>query len=182
VAVLNATPGAALANSYTTLAAATVFLTMYLNADAWEDASAEAQATALQQATRLLDQQVRWYGVPATATQALAWPQIGQTDTWGRPVASDIVPPVVQEATALYALSLLEALAAEEAGASAGTGDLVIKSKKVGDTTITYQDTGSSSTTARQAASPQAIPINAKRLLWHYGLVPGMGTVPLVRA
>jgi hypothetical protein len=179
---INAVPGDPLANSYVTVTAATVFLTLYLNADAWEDASAEMQATALQHATRLLDHQVRWYGVPSTATQALAWPQIGQTDTWGRPVAPDIVPSVVQEATALYALSLLEALAAEDAGASAGTGDLVIKSKKVGDTTITYQDTGSSSTTARQAASPQAIPANARRLLWHYGLVPGMGVVPLVRA
>ena len=38
----------------------------------------------LQWATRLLDEQVRWYGVPTYPDQALALPQVGLVDQWGR--------------------------------------------------------------------------------------------------
>ena len=150
---------------------------MRLETAPWTEAPVPDQEAALQWATRLLDEQVQWYGVPTYPDQALALPQVGLVDSWGRQRASDVIPPAVQQATALYALGLLEATADD--GAAAVSGDLVIKSKKIGDTTITYQDLPSSS--ARTPVSPYAIPSEVKALLRPYGVVPGMGVVPLVR-
>ena len=150
---------------------------MRLRTAPWTDASVPDQEAALQWATRLLDEQVGWYGVPTYPDQALALPQVGLVDQWGRQVASDVIPVPVQQATALYALGLLEATADD---APAATGDLVLKSKKIGDVTLTYQDISSSAST-RTPVSPYAIPSEVKALLRPYGLVPGMGVVPLVR-
>ena len=176
--VLDATPGSPTSNSYTTVAQATAFLTMRLDTAAWTEAPVPDQEAALQWATRLIDEQVGWYGLPTYPDQALALPQVGLVDQWGRPVASNVIPVPVQQATALYALGLLEAT--EENGTAAATnGDLVIKSKKIGDVTLTYQDLPSSS--ARTPVSPYAIPSEVKALLRPYGVTPGMGNVWLVR-
>ena len=179
MAILNATAGDPLANAYITVNDATAFLTMRLHTDAWTDASIPDQEAALQWATRLIDEQVHWYGLPTYPDQTLALPQVGLVDQWGRAVASNVIPVPVQQATALYALGLLEATAADVPGAAVN-GDLVIKSKKIGDTTITYQDVSSQSST-RVPVSPYAIPSEVKALLRPYGAVPGMGVVPLVR-
>ena len=174
--ILDATPGLPTSNAYCTVDQATTFLTMRLDTDAWDEAPPEDQAAALQWATRLLDAQVGWYGVPTYLDQALALPQVGLVDQWGRAVASDVIPGPVQQATALYALELLASTAPE---AVAGSGDLILKSKKIGDVTLTYQDLPSSS--ARTPVSPYAIPSEVKALLRSYGFVPGLGVVPLVR-
>ena len=87
------------------------------------------QEAALQWATRLLDEQVQWYGLPTYPNQALALPQLGLVDQWGRQLASDVIPVPVQQATALYALGLLEATV--ENGATAASGDFILKSKKI---------------------------------------------------
>lgn len=176
MALLDATVGTPTANAYLTTVQATAFLTMRLDTTAWTEASLSDQEAALQWATRLIDEQVHWYGVPTYPDQALALPQVGLVDQWGRVVPSDVIPAPVQQATALYALGLLEATADD---APAASGDLVIKSKKIGDTTITYQDVSSS--TARAPVSPYAIPSEVKALLRPYGAVPGMGVVQLVR-
>ena len=173
---LDATPGAPTANAYCTIDQATAFLTMRLDTDAWAEAPLEDQAAALQWATRLIDQQVQWYGLPTFPDQALALPQVGLVDQWGRAVSSAVIPVQVQQATALYALGLLEATADD---APAASGDLILKSKKIGDTQITYQDI--SSQNARAPVSPYAIPSEVKALLRPYGAVPGMGVIPLVR-
>ena len=133
---------------------------------------------SLHEVTRLIDEQVHWYGLPTYPDQALALPQVGLVDQWGRQLASDVIPVPVQQATALYALGLLEATATN--GTAAATGDLVIKSKKIGDTTIEYQNISSQAST-RAPVSPYAIPSEVKALLRPYGAVPGMGVVPLVR-
>lgn len=178
--ILDATPGAPTANAYCPVLQATAFLTMRLDTAAWTEAPVPDQEAALQWATRLLDEQVGWYGVPTYPDQALALPQVGLVDQWQRPVASDVIPIPVQQATALYALGLLEATA-DDGPAAAGSGDLVIKSKKIGDTQITYQDI-SSQASSRAPVSPYAIPSEVKALLRPYGTVPGLGMVPLVRA
>ena len=176
MADLDATAGGPVSNSYTTTAQATAFLTMRLRTAPWTDASVPDQEAALQWATRLLDEQVGWYGVPTYPDQALALPQVGLVDQWGRQLASDVIPVPVQQATALYALGLLDATADD---APAATGDLVLKSKKIGDVQITYQDVSSQS--SRTPVSPYAIPSEVKALLRPYGAVPGMGVVQLVR-
>ena len=177
MAILDATPGAPTANSYSTVNAATAFLTMRLDTAPWTEASVEDQSAALQWATRLIDEQMRWYAVPTYPDQALALPQTGLTDQWGRVVASDVIPLPVQQATALYALGLLETTAPD---APQTSGELVLKSKKIGDVTLTYQDLPSSSTT-RTPASPYALPSEVRALLRPYGMVSGMGSVPLLR-
>lgn len=177
MADLIATPGDPLANSYTTPSQASTFLTMRLDTAAWDEASVDDQITALQWATRLLDEQVQWYGLPTYPDQALALPQVGLVDQWERSLASTLIPLAVEQATALYALALLESTAL---GAPQATGDLVIKSKKIGDTTITYQDIASGST-AKTPVSPHAIPAEVKALLRHYGRVPGYGSIPVYR-
>jgi hypothetical protein len=177
MAAFNATPGDPLANSYVTTTAASSFLAMRLDTEAWLEASGPDQHAALQWATQLLDEQVRWYGTPTYPDQALALPQVGLVDQWGRPVAADVIPSAIAQATALYALGLLESTAE---GASTATGNLVIKSKKIGDTTITYQDTASTSAT-RLPVSPHAIPAEVRALLRPYGRVPGFGSIPVLR-
>lgn len=179
MAVLDAVPGSPTANSYTTVTQATAFLTMRLQTAAWDDASVEDQSAALMWATRLLDEQIVWAGLPTYPDQALALPQVGLTDQWGRLVASDVIPGPVQQATALYALGLLEATAVV-AATGAGTGGLVLKSKKIGDTTITYQDVPA--TSARTpAASPYTIPSEVRALLRPYGRVAGGINIPVLR-
>lgn len=183
---IDATPGSSEATAYCTTAEATDLLQERLHVEAWYTADPEEAVTlphrreaALMQATRLIDEQVSWYGVPTTSTQALAWPQTGQVDRFGRPVDSATIPVAIQRATAYYALALLEADEAMAASASSGGGDLVIKSKKIGDTQITYQEAGASST--RTAATPGAMPNEVKLLLKPYGLVPGFGMIPVLR-
>lgn len=174
--ILNAVPGDPLANAYTTPDAASAFLTMRLHTEAWQEASADDQIAALQWATRLIDEQVRWSGMPTYTDQALALPQVGLVDQWGRAVPSDVIPTPVAQATSLYALALLEAT---EDDGTAASGDLVIKSKKIGDVTLTYQDLPSTST--RTPASPYAIPSEVRSLLRPYGVAGGGVVVPLVR-
>lgn len=177
MAILVATPGSPLANSYTTVSQATAFLTMRLHTDAWTTASVPDQEAALMWATQLLDEQMRWAGIPTYPDQALALPQTGLVDQWGRMVLRDVIPVPVQQATALYALGLLEVTAATTTGG--GTAALVVKSKKIGDTTIVYQDVPVAS--ARAPASPYALSSEVRALLRPYGLVPGLGAIPVLR-
>jgi Putative DnaT-like ssDNA binding protein len=174
--MLNAIPGDPLANSYVTVEDASAFLTRRLDTAAWTHASTPDQSAALQWATQLLDGQVKWYGIPTYPDQALALPQTGLIDSWGRWLPSDVIPAAVSQATALYALSLLDATGVN--GALSGE-TLVLKSKKIADTTLTYQDVSSTST--RAPVAQDAMPSEVKALLRPYGAVPGLGVVPLVR-
>lgn len=181
---LNATPGASDANSYVTVQQATALLQDHLDIEAWyTQAPQEGQTllarreAALISATRLIDTHVVWYGAPATLTQALAWPQTGQVDRFGRPLDAATVPYAVQQATAYYALALMEATAAD---APTATGELLIKSKKIGDTTITYQDVPTASQ-ARAAVNPLAMPAEVRDLLRGYGMVTGGVNIPIWR-
>jgi len=182
----DATPGSSQATSYCTVEEATALLQDRLHVEAWYTADPEEAITlphrreaALMQATRLIDEQVGWYGMPATTTQALAWPQSGQVDRYGRPVDMTLIPVDIQRATAYYALALLEADEAMASSATSGGGDLVLKSKKIGDTTLTFQDVSNTST--RTVAPPGAMPNEVKLLLKPYGMVPGFGIVPVLR-
>jgi hypothetical protein len=177
---IDATPGSPLANAYVTVADATLYLMQRLDTDVWSEASAEDQAAALIWATELLDTQVAWYGRPTFPDQALALPQVGLVDRWGRALDTTVVPLQVQQATACYAVTLLRAVA-PEAIAAAGTADLVIKSKKIGDTTITYQDVAGG-VAARAPVSPFALTVEVRTLLQAYGVVPGGGYALLIRA
>lgn len=174
---LIATVGASDANSYVTLSEANAFIAERPHTEPWFEPPdlVDQRPAALITATRLLDEQVSWYGRPATTTQALAWPQLGQVDAWGRVIVSTVVPVAVQRATAYYALALLREM---DQDAATVTADLPIKSKKMGDLTITYQDQGTAR--AVPAASLQ-LPTEVRSLLRGYGTMIGGFNVPLVR-
>jgi hypothetical protein len=176
---LDAVPGSPTANSYVTVADATLLLQERLLTQPWYTQPATASMTlvarreaALIWATQLLDAQIGWYGTPATTTQALAWPQTGQSDALGRAIPANVVPRQVQMATALTAVSLM---ALEQ---TVGTTAIEpgIKSKKIGDLTIVYQD---DVRTSQGVAA--VIPAEVLAMLRPYGLVPGLGMIPLLR-
>lgn len=176
---LDATVGGATANSYLTLATANALLEGHLHTDVWfvHEATMLQREEALMWATSLLERLVQWSGTPATDTQALAWPQTGQTDRFGRPVATTVIPQDVQQATAWYALALLQ----EQYALAQGTPPTSVKSRRMGDITITYQDLPAQSAQS-QARSPQvAVPREVRMLLAPYGMVVGGITVPLLR-
>jgi hypothetical protein len=113
---LDATPASPTANSYVRVEVASDLLAGRRHAEPWFQVSPSEpflpppgarQAQCLIWATQLLDEQVNWFGVPLTREQALAWPQTGQVDQYGRWVDQHTIPLVVQRATAFYALALL---------------------------------------------------------------------------
>lgn len=167
----DATVGGPDATSYVTVADATDLLEGRLYIDPWLQAALPEREAALMWATSLLDTQVVWHGTPSTTTQALAWPQTGQTDRYGRPIATDVVPGDVQQATAVYALELLR-MPAPTSGSSQGW----VKERRIGSTTVVY---GESTTTVRVAS--QSIPAEIRSLLGAYGTMAGMMIVPLAR-
>ncbi len=105
---LIATPGALDANSYVTVAQATILLAGRLGTDAWNTATLLAREQSLVWATRLLDEQAQWTVTPTTTTQRLWWPAIGTTDVRGNAISSSTIPVWLEQATAEYALALLE--------------------------------------------------------------------------
>ena len=95
------TVGAADANSYLSVVAATAILDERLGSSAWTEASADDKARALITATRDIDS-LRFSGRQYTSTQALWFPNTFQTET------SDEIPVDVQRACAEQALWLLQ--------------------------------------------------------------------------
>lgn len=172
--VLDATVGGPASNTYCTVAEADAILAARLHTEAWftDVDLLPLRPQALAWATALLDDQVLWYGTPTTPTQALAFPMTGLVDRYGRPVDASTIPAWLKEAEALYALQLLQT-PAPAAGVQSSSG---IKSKKIGDLTITYQD----DPTAAQPTT-SSMPLEVKRLLRWYANVPGSMMVPLFR-
>jgi hypothetical protein len=175
MATLDATVGGPDANAYLPVAEATEWLSMRLDAAAWVAAPAFEQAQALMQGTALIEQQCHWYGTPTTLAQALSWPQTGQVDPRGRPVPSDSIPGFIEQATALAALLLLQEQTVMSTLASTGA----VKSRKLGDTQITYHDPQTSARTTGRSTPTLSAEIRA--LLRPYAQMGGGITVPLLR-
>ena len=167
-----ATAGATDANSFCTLAEAITILTDVLNADAFLGAEQAVQETALLQATRLLVVRVEWDLPPATGTQALPWPQRGAVDGMGRPLSATVVPLVIKQAEALYALALLQ-----EAASGVTPADLaMIESFAIaGQASVTFGR-------GRPALALESIPGMVRELIAPYGAVHNGNTMRLLRA
>ena len=103
-----ATPGASNANSYITLADAETYYETRLHKTSWSDETDANKNIALVWATRLLDEYVLWYGFKVSSTQALMWPRSSIFDTEGDPVSSATIPSFIANATAEYAMFLLD--------------------------------------------------------------------------
>lgn len=105
---LDATSGAATANSFTTIAEADAYLLGQLFADAdWEDADIDTKNRALITATRLIVSAVsEWTGWVSSPTQALPFPRTGAYNRSGYYLLTG-VPQDLKDATAEYARQLI---------------------------------------------------------------------------
>ena len=120
-AEINATVGAADANSYITLAEAQTYADGDIDAVEWYAASTDQRTRALITATRNLDL-VGFVGTRSTSTQALAWPRTGFTTT-EKTYADDEIPTEIKLATWELAKNLVRDMVV--AGQVAGSTPLI---------------------------------------------------------
>ena len=120
-AEINATVGAADANSYITLAEAQAFADGDIDAVEWYAASTDQKIRALITATRNLDL-VGFVGTRSTTTQALAWPRKDFTTT-EKTYADDEIPKEIKLATWELAKNLVRDMVV--AGQVAGSTPLI---------------------------------------------------------
>ncbi len=107
--VLDATVGGASSNTYCTLAEAESYLEETLYPGEWADATNVNKNIALVMATRLLDEQIQWDGLPTDDTQVLQWPReyVTQKNNSMDYYDDDELPQWLKDATAEFAKLLL---------------------------------------------------------------------------
>lgn len=134
---LDATVGGANSNTFGTLTEANDYLAARLNVGAWtslpDDASKNA---ALAWATRLMEAEIDWTGMPASTTQALAWPRTGMVGRNGAVIPSDVIPQEIKNLQFELALQLASSdpLAINQAAAAGLT------SLQAGPVKLTFAD------------------------------------------
>jgi hypothetical protein len=101
-------------NSYVSVAEADEYHDTELHSLGWPVGGGGAELTkvrALITATRILDQQWRWFGYRSSVEQALQWPRNGVRDPdlpHRQFIHSDIIPAFLKRATAALALKVIE--------------------------------------------------------------------------
>ena len=163
---LIATPSAANANSYATVARAKVLLNERLDAVDWIAAPEVEQEQSLIWATQLLEEKTTWQGAPTTTTQALWWPVSDAYDLHDMLLSSMAIPVFLERATAVYGLALWQ------------------YSKHARDERVTRMEIGPVNLDfAPGNAAPQdAMPAEVRRMLVPYGVVIGAGgMLPVLR-
>lgn len=120
-ATIIATPGAADANSYLTLAEAGAYADGDIAAAEWYTSTTDQRTRALISATRSMDL-IEFTGTRSSTTQALSWPRTGVTTTDGA-IANNVIPVKIKEATWEVAKSLLKEMVV--AGQTAGSTSLI---------------------------------------------------------
>ena len=75
----------------------------------WKQATKDDRAQALVAATSYLQRHYRWYGVPANASQALAWPRTKTFDLHGDVIPQGTIPKQLKDAQILIAAEYLAA-------------------------------------------------------------------------
>jgi hypothetical protein len=186
---IDATVGAASANSYSTLADADAYFVSRLGGGAWRDVvDDEIRKAALITATSRLDEEI-YRGKRATSTQALAWPRVNVYAT-GVPLPTDAIPMFVKKAMWEQALDLL--VKAGQVNASTDplgpTGLEPFKSLGVGDIKLDLRDPAATQGNARLADDPSVtLAAEAYRQLRAYIITDlnaqqvGMRTFPITR-
>ena len=86
------------ANSYVSLEEADAYLTNSLSSARWNALLEDDKTRFLIAATRWLDQQAKWNGLPTVVGQGLRWPRSGVFDRDCLPVNQNSVPTQLKEA------------------------------------------------------------------------------------
>lgn len=161
--------GLANANAYANAADGDAYHEGHLYASAWTAASAGNKDAALVMATRLIDAEYQFGGARGKETQALQWPREGceDPDTGGEPVASNVVPKAVLDATCELARELL---IADRTAAPPGEG-------------LKYENVGPNQTGYDKSDTRPVISRVAQAMLSKYGslLKSKSGAVRLTR-
>lgn len=168
-----ATPGAADANSYATLAEAEAYIetrpASWAETSGWANAEEDDKNRALVTATELLDEYVRWSGRAATTTQVLGWPRACMRDLNRKLIAEDVIPARLRYATIELAAQLLST--DRTADSDADTQGL--KSLKAGPVALEFKD----------SIQAKPIPDRVWQMVALWGeLLQGWGAATLARA
>jgi hypothetical protein len=159
--LLVATPGAADANTYATLAEADSYHEGHVKSSAWAVPSGE-KAQALVMAARILDAMPgAWTGVASSETQALGWPRVGMVNRNGFAIASGAVPSELKSAQAEFARQLL----AEDTTESSVVVAQGITSIKAGPVALTFKQRADAYLALQQRDALNAMIPDAVRLL-----------------
>lgn len=147
-----ATPGAANANSFLSLAEAQAIVDAHTPVPEWDDA--DSQEALLVMATRVLSAYFsgrkvlmhgpnpairtlpRWTGAPADAVQRLPWPRSGMFDLNGNAIGSGVIPEDLKIATTELALALAKEDTTGDNDAAAGG----ISSVKAGSVSVSFRN------------------------------------------
>jgi hypothetical protein len=151
VPTLNATPGAEDANSYATVQEANAYHDSRLHSEDWTAADVGTKTVALIMATRLIDSLYDWTGDIASGQQALLWPRVGMSRRTGSgrsgwnpgagwyggayPIASDVIPPELKNATAEFARQLI----GEDRSADSDIETQGLKSLRAGPVSLEFK-------------------------------------------
>ena len=95
------------ANSYVNSDDADIYFEKRLHASVWTDADPDDKEIALMWATRLLEENVNWYGYITYADQPLRFPRTGLYDVDGRDVSYTTIPQFLKDAVSEMAFHLL---------------------------------------------------------------------------
>ncbi len=169
--VIVATPGAANANSYCTLAEADAYHEGHSYSGTWTDGTTDQKNRALVTATALLDEWYEWADWPESETQALQWPRGSVMDILYMSVLSGgVIPQKLKDATAELARQVL-------------AGDRM-KDSDVETQGITSMSAGPVSFSFKDSVRAKVIPDRIRSMIpsW-WGRLRGHGSwVPIVRS
>ena len=132
--------------SYAETEEADLFFSSRQDASHWKNLTSEQKKSALEQATRLLDDTFDWYGTPSQAEQPLRWPRKNVSDLDGNPVDPAVIPDRIRHAVMEQALFLTGTAAAAILSRSG------IKSASAGEMSISLE-----SGKSYQPISPEVI-------------------------
>ncbi len=164
---LNATVGAADANSYVTLAEATAYFSDRVHSEGWD--SLVNQESALVTASRQLDWYARWKGSKVSNTQAMGWPRVGVTLADGSAYTSVSIPAEVKVAVFELALSSIDTDRTADSD-MAGLSEV-----KAGSVMLKADD-------GLYNTKPKTIPIKIWKIINDFTIRASSGLVRLVRA
>jgi hypothetical protein len=175
---LIATPGGSTSNAYCTVAEAIPLLTpMIRQANLLEGTVMVGLEEGLIWATRLLEESVAWYGTPVSETQALSWPQAGIYTPRGLLLSATTIPDFLKQATADYALALVEGMARRATTLASLDTLQGLKSLTIAD--VRMETAGGITMAETHMAAIVRMPADVRRQVRPYGDVAGDITVSL---